>query len=154
MLLIELCAIIQQTVRRAFACVIAAFASHELGPGTWPALLPLLEKCCAAPSVAHREVGSFLLFALLEDGLLTLDPFVTSESTAVALLPLMETLFTLLRGLVADAESADVRVTEVRALGEIAGYMEPDKAVEIAAYLALLPTMLNVLQSEMDERMA
>lgn len=39
----------------------------------------------------------------------------------------------------------------VRALGEVAGYMEPDKGVEVAVYGALLPAMLNVLQSEMAD---
>ena len=63
----------------------------------------------------------------------------------------MQTLFTLLRGLVSDPESADVRVTAVRALGEVAGYMEPDKAVEVATYQALLPAMLKVLESELAD---
>ncbi len=53
--------------------------------------------------------------------------------------------------MVADAESADIRVTAVRALGEVASYMEPDKASEVTTYQALLPAMLNVLQSEMSE---
>ncbi|KLO13870.1 ARM repeat-containing protein [Schizopora paradoxa] len=138
-------------VRQASARVVAALASHELGLGTWPALLPLLEQCCTSNTVAHREVGSFLLFALLEDGLLSLEGFVVAQPSPDTLSPIMQTLFTLLRGLIADPESADVRVTAVRALGEVAGYMEPDKAVEVATYQALLPAMLKVLESELAD---
>jgi hypothetical protein len=51
--------------------------------------------------VAHREVGSYILFAVLEN---IVDGFQEH----------MQQLFTLFQGLLADPESLDVRVTTVR----------------------------------------
>ena len=80
--------------------------------------MPFLEQTCRSPNVAHREVGVYILYTVLEnivDGL---------ESQTMGLFSLFEVL-------IADPESAEVRVTTVRALGVLAQYIESTDKAEI-----------------------
>jgi hypothetical protein len=55
-------------VRHSCSRVISAIASIELVvvPPQWPELLPFLYQLAVAPNQAHRAVGYFILFALLD----------------------------------------------------------------------------------------
>lgn len=88
-------------VRHSAARVIAAIATIEVPQGTWVQLLPFLQQTCISPQVAHREVGSFILFTVL-------------ESIVEGFQSHMSSLFDLFRTLLADPESIDVRITTVR----------------------------------------
>ena len=76
-------------------------ASLEIPEGTWPALLPFLQQACTSQVVIQREVGSFILFTVL-------------ESIVEGLQDHFSGLFELFRGLLADPESLEVRITTVR----------------------------------------
>jgi hypothetical protein len=86
-------------VRNSAARVIAAIAGIEMSMGTWPELFPFLQSTCASPEVVHREVGSFILFAVLES---IVDGFQLND------------LYNILGQLVNDPASIEVRITAVR----------------------------------------
>jgi hypothetical protein len=90
-------------VRHSCSRVISAIASIELEvvPPQWPELLPFLYQLAVAPNQAHRAVGYFILFALLD----TVAECLQSE------LPKM--FATLGQGL-NDPESLEVRITALR----------------------------------------
>ena len=98
--------------------MIAAIASIEIPVESWPTLLPFLQQSCTSPQAVHREVGVYILYTVLEN---IVDGF---ESQILNLFKLFEVLLV-------DPESAEVRITTVRALGVIAQYIEATDKPEI-----------------------
>lgn len=90
-------------VRTASSRVVAAIAGIELPAGTWGALLPWLEQSCTSADVSTREVGIFMLYAVLE----TLAEYQSH----------LPALFALFEKLVQDPQSLEVRATTVRFVG-------------------------------------
>ena len=88
-------------VRHSIARVIAVIASIEVPLNTWAALLPFLQQSCTSPQVVRREVGSYILFTVL-------------ESIVNGFQEHLSGLFDLFRGLLVDPESSEVRITTVR----------------------------------------
>jgi positive regulator of sigma E activity len=88
-------------VRHSIARVIAMIASIEVPQNTWPALLPFLQQSCTSQQVVHREVGSYILFTVL-------------ESIVEGFESHLHGLFELFRGLIVDPESSEVRITTVK----------------------------------------
>jgi importin-4 len=88
-------------VRHSSARVVAAIAEIELPTGTWEPLLPWLHQTAISPQVAHREVGSYILYTVL-------------ESIVEGLQQHLQSLFELFERLLADPDSAEVRITTVR----------------------------------------
>jgi len=125
-----------QIVRHAIARVISAIAQYELQGGTkgitWGDLIPWVEHSCVAEQAAHREVGVYVLFTILD----SLMGEVSERLT---------TFFTLFESLIRDPDSAEVRVTAVRCLGQVAQYIDSDQKEEIKQFQALIPGMINVL---------
>ncbi|TDL21910.1 ARM repeat-containing protein [Rickenella mellea] len=124
-------------VRHQISRVISAIASIEIPLGQWPELLPFLHQCATSAQVAHREVGVYILYTVLENIVEGFQEY-------------MQTLFKLFTSLVQDPESADVRVTTVRALGVIAQYIDADDKADIKAFQSLLPGMIVVLGQCLD----
>lgn len=116
-------------VRHSTARVIAAIAGIEVPLNQWEELLPFLEQTCRSPTVAHREVGVYILYTVLEN---IVDGF---ESQ-------IQNLFKLFEVLLADPESAEVRITAVRALGVIAQYIDQTDKAEIVRLRATNDYML------------
>ncbi|KAF5362127.1 hypothetical protein D9756_002481 [Leucocoprinus leucothites] len=119
-------------VRHSAARVVAAIAAVEFPEGTWPELLPFLHQSCTSTNAAHREVGSYILFTVLEN---IVEGFQEH----------LENLFKLFGQLLHDPASEDVRITTVRSLGLIAQYLDSDNKTEIRSYQALLPSMIQVI---------
>ena len=67
----------------------------------WPTLLPFLQQTCTSPQAAHREVGIYILYTVLEN---IVEGFENH----------MKELFTLFAALLNDPESLEVRITTVR----------------------------------------
>jgi importin-4 len=63
--------------------------------------MPFLQQTCTSSDVAHREVGSYIIYTVLEN---IVEGF---ESH-------MRSLFSLFESLIADPESLEVRITAVR----------------------------------------
>lgn len=112
-------------VRHTIARVISAIAQYELQGGTkqvtWAALIPWVEQSCVAQQAAHREVGVYVLFTILDN----LMDEVSERLT---------TFFALFDNLIRDAESAEVRVTAVRCLGQVAQYIDSHQKEEIVSF--------------------
>ena len=96
----------RKPVRHSSARVVAAIASIELMEGTWPQLLPFIEGACTAPEVQTREVGSYLLFAVL-------------ESFGEGIGQHMQSFFKIFEILLQDPESIEVRVTAAKWVSRI-----------------------------------
>ncbi|KAI0372648.1 ARM repeat-containing protein [Pilatotrama ljubarskyi] len=119
-------------VRHSTARVIAAIASIEMPLGTWSQLLPFLEQTCLSPQAAHREVGIYILYTVL-------------ESIVEGFESHLQSFFKLFEKLLSDPESAEVRITTVRALGVVAQYIDSDDKEDIRAFQHLLPAMIEVI---------
>ncbi|KZP16609.1 ARM repeat-containing protein [Athelia psychrophila] len=124
-------------VRHSAARVIAAIATVEIPLGSWPQLLPFLHQTCTASVVAHREVGVFILFTVLEN---IVEGFQEH----------LQTFFKLFAQLLEDPESIVVRVTTVRALGVIAQYIDSDDKEDIRAFQGLLPAMIGIIGQTLE----
>ncbi|CCO26172.1 putative importin subunit beta-4 AltName: Full=Importin-123 [Rhizoctonia solani AG-1 IB] len=123
-------------VRHNIARVISAIAQYELQGGskqvTWPELIPWVEAACVASAAAHREVGIYVLFTIMD----SLMDEITER---------LPTFFNLFSNLTRDPESSEVRVTSVRCLGQIAQYIDSHQKDEIKQFQALIPNIMDVL---------
>uniref|UniRef100_A0A8H7XV39 Importin N-terminal domain-containing protein n=1 Tax=Psilocybe cubensis TaxID=181762 RepID=A0A8H7XV39_PSICU len=124
-------------VRHSAARVVAAIATVEVAQGTWNELLPWLHSTCVSQNVAHREVGSFILFTVL-------------ESIVEGFQSHLPELFELFASLLADPESIEVRITTVRSLGVIAQYIDAEDKTELKAFQSLLPSMIQVIGQSVE----
>ena len=79
----------------------ATIASIEISFGQWNELMPFLEKTCTSGNVAHRSVGSYIIFTVLEN---IVEGFESHR----------QSLFRRFEQLIADPESLEVRFTAVR----------------------------------------
>ncbi|KAF8892069.1 armadillo-type protein [Infundibulicybe gibba] len=119
-------------VRHSAARVVAAIATIEIPHGTWSQLLPFLHQTCVSQQVVHREVGTFILFTVLEN---IVEGFQEH----------LQSFFKLFEQLLADPESLEVRITTVRALGVIAQYIDSDDKNDLKSFQNLLPAMIQVI---------
>ncbi|KAH9926267.1 ARM repeat-containing protein [Epithele typhae] len=119
-------------VRHSTARVVAAVAAIEMPLGHWQNLLTFLEQTCMSQQAAHREVGIYILYTVLENIVEGFDNHISS-------------FFKLFESLLNDPESAEVRITTVRALGVVAQYIDADDKAEIRNFQNLLPSMINVI---------
>lgn len=136
-------------VRHTSSRVISAIAKYDVEEGTWPELLPALYQAATSSAVAEREVSVYILYTLLE----------------AQLEPLMDktlTILELLSKTINDAESLQVCVSSVEALGCIADNLETAEVDDntetiIEAYRTLIPAMVEVLKKVItsnDEKFA
>ncbi|QRW00314.1 importin subunit beta-4 [Ceratobasidium sp. AG-Ba] len=123
-------------VRHTIARVIAAIAQYELQGGTqqvtWRELIPWVEGSCVSTIAAHREVGVYVLYTIL-------DSLMDEVSERLS------TFFGLFGNLIRDPESAEVRVTAVKCLGQVAQYIDTHQKKEIKQFQDLIPGMIDVL---------
>ncbi|KAH7099343.1 ARM repeat-containing protein [Auriculariales sp. MPI-PUGE-AT-0066] len=124
----------QRPVRNSIARVISAIANIELPLNTWLELLRFLDESCNSATAAHREVGIFVLHAVLES-------IVGQSQYAAQISSFME----LFARLLLDPESLDVRVTTIRSLGVVADYIGERDKDDIRRFAALLPGIITVL---------
>jgi len=91
----------RKLVRHSSARVVAAIAAIEFQDGTWPELLPFLHRSCTSSNVSHREVGSYILFTVL-------------ENIVAGFQEHLDNLFKLFEQLLHDPESEEVQIVTVR----------------------------------------
>ncbi|KAI0033386.1 armadillo-type protein [Vararia minispora EC-137] len=127
----------QNLVRHSTARVVAAIAGIEIEQGTWPELLPWLRDICMSATAAHREIGVFILYSVLE----TIIDDLQSQ---------LGQFLELFGKLLQDPESDEVRVTTVRALGIIAQYIDADDKDQIKMFQTIVPAMLQVIQKTLE----
>ncbi|KAG8918701.1 hypothetical protein FRC00_012174, partial [Tulasnella sp. 408] len=90
-------------VRHSTSRVIAAIASWDLAANAWPELMPFLQEATSSPTAAHREVGIYIMYSVL-------------ETVIEGIKQQISGLFTIFTELIKDPESAQVRITTVQAL--------------------------------------
>lgn len=95
-----------------------------LDPPQWPALLPFLYQAAQSPQASHRETAIYVLFSLLDA---VADSFQQS----------LPQLFKLFSTSLVDRESAEVRITTLRALGKIAEYIDSSDKADVVSRLTL-----------------
>jgi importin-4 len=88
-------------VRHAAARVVAAIAGIEIPLGSWPQLLPWLNQTATSGVAAHREVGVYILFTVLEN---IVEGFQEH----------LQSFFKLFERLLVDPESLEVRITTAK----------------------------------------
>ncbi|TIB06359.1 hypothetical protein E3P96_00536 [Wallemia ichthyophaga] len=124
-------------VRHSCARVISAIAEIELPLNTWPDLLSYLTQASTSPNSAHREIGIFVLYALLETIIEGFESHLPS-------------LFALFAKSISDPESLEVRVTTLKALGKVAEYIDIDDKNDIKTFQSLIEPMVIVLQQALE----
>ncbi|TIB97245.1 ARM repeat-containing protein [Wallemia mellicola] len=124
-------------VRHSCARVISAIAEIELPLNTWPDLLGYLTQASTSANAAHREIGIFVLYALLETIIEGFESHLPS-------------LFALFAKSITDPESLEVRVTTLKALGKVAEYIDIDDKNDIKTFQGLIEPMVVVLQQALE----
>ncbi|KAK4236569.1 armadillo-type protein [Achaetomium macrosporum] len=130
--------------RHANARLVAAIAALDLEDGEWPDLIPALYNLATSNEVSQREVGSYIMFSLLEE-----NPTTFADD--------MPKLLELFGHTLRDPQSADVRINSMMSIGAMLLMFEPLEDEESVAKLqTLIPRMVDVLkdavQSGDDEK--
>ena len=120
--------------RHANSRLVASVAAIDLEDGEWPDLIPALFNLAASNEVGQREVGSYIIFSLLEEN---------PTSFADEMPKLLELFGHTLR----DPQSADVRINSMMSIGAMLLMFEPLEDEESVATLqTLIPPMVDVLK--------
>lgn len=130
--------------RHANSRLVAAVAAIDLEDGEWPDLVPALFNLASSNELGQREVGSYIIFSLLEEN---------PTAFADEIPKLLELFAHTLR----DPQSADVRINSMMSIGAMLLMFEPlEEEESVAALQALIPSMVDVLkdavQSGDDEK--
>jgi len=124
--------------RHAESRVIAAIAALDLEDNEWPDLLPALFTLVGSNDVPQREVGSYIMFSLLET-----NPTTFHEHTPQVLQLFSRTI--------QDPQSADVRINTMMSIGAMLMMFDPEEEPQnVAALQTLIPHMVNVLKEAID----
>ena len=129
--------------RHAGSRVVASIANLDFDDGEWADLVPFLFNLCGNSDVSQREVGSYIIFSILEANPTNLTERLTE-------------LFQLFTHTIRD-QSADVRINTMMSIGAILMLIDPDEdEAYVASLQALIPPMVDVLrdaaQREDDEK--
>ncbi|KAF7563544.1 hypothetical protein G7046_g595 [Stylonectria norvegica] len=126
------------TVRHSLARLVAVIVSSDLEVGEGNAFLDEILLLNNSGNVVAREVGSFLLFAMLEE-----DPTHFSERTGQ--------LLGIFQERIEDSQSKEVSINIVRAVGAILMILEPEEdAKALAAMQSLIPRLVNILKATVE----
>ena len=124
--------------RHAESRVIANIANLDFDDGEWPDLLPALFTLASNNDVAQREVGSYIIFSVLEE-----NPTHFSDH--------LHKLLELFSHTIQDPQSRDVRVNTMMSIAAMLMLIEPEEDEKsVAALQELIPSMVNVLKDAVD----
>lgn len=127
-------------VRHSGARVISSIAKIDLDDAEWAELPGVLAQASTSQQVAHREIGVYILFTLLEAaGNLFEDK--------------LSGLFSLFENTIKDPDSAEVRINTLLCLSRVAMLIEPDEDPDsLARFVQAFPNMVAVLKAAIDEQ--
>jgi len=129
-----------QLVRHASARVVAAMAAIDLSKGEWTDLPNLLFQASNSQEVSHRDVGTYVIYTLLE---------VMGDDLEDKL----PALFELFGKTIKDPESANVRLNTMLALGKVAMIILPDEQPQnLNSFVQMFPGMVAVLKSTIEDK--
>ncbi|KAI1131117.1 importin beta-4 [Nemania abortiva] len=124
--------------------VIAAIATLDFDNSEWADLIPNVTQLATSDNVVHREVGSYIIFSLLEA-----NPTYFESHLA--------TLFELFTKTIRDPQSRDVRVNTMLSISAALMLIDVDEDEQaLNAVQEFIPAMVDVLkdavQNDDDER--
>ncbi|KAF2964486.1 hypothetical protein GQX73_g9082 [Xylaria multiplex] len=124
--------------------VIAAIATLDFDNNEWADLIPNVTQLATSDNVVHREVGSYIIFSLLEA-----NPTYFENHLA--------TLFELFTKTIRDPQSRDVRVNTMLSISAALMLIDVDEDEQaLSAVQEFIPAMVDVLkdavQNDDDER--
>ncbi|KAF4504441.1 hypothetical protein G6O67_007891 [Ophiocordyceps sinensis] len=126
------------STRHSLARLVAAIVGLDMEQGQGDDFLKQLLPLNNSTSVVAREVGSYILFAMLED-----DPTHFSDHT--------HQLLDLFRSRIEDPESKEVQINVVQAIGAILMIVEPEEDPQaLKALQAFLPSLVNILRATVE----
>lgn len=126
------------STRHSLARLVASIVGTDMEEGEGDEFLKQLLPLNNSDNVTAREVGSFILFSMLED-----DPTHFSDHT--------QQLLQLFRSRIEDPESNEVRINIIRAIGAILMIVEPDEDPDaVQAMQGFLPSMVNILKATVE----
>lgn len=128
----------QAKCRHSESRLIASIANLDLDEDAWPELIPSLFTLAVAPDVSHREVGSYIIYAILDE-----NPTHFAEK--------VRDLLALFSNTIKDTQSRDVRVNTVMSIGAALMLIEPDEdEAAVQAIQMLVPLMVDVLKDAVE----
>ncbi|KAK4183554.1 armadillo-type protein [Podospora australis] len=120
--------------RHAESRLVASVAALDLEEGEWSDLIPTLFNLGGSQDVAQREIGSFIIFSVLEE-----NPTAFCDD--------MMKLLELFSHTLCDPASADVRINSMMSIGAMLMMFEPLEEEEAVTKLqSLIPSMVEVLK--------
>ena len=123
------------TIRHSIARLVATIVGADMELGEGDDFLKQLVQLNTSDNVVAREVGSYILYAILED-----DPTHFSDHT--------HQLLQLFQSRIEDPDSKEVRINIIRAIGAILLIIEPDSDPQaVKAMQAFIPSMVNILKA-------
>lgn len=126
------------TIRHSLARLVATIVSADMDLGEGDDFLKQLVQLNTSDNVVAREVGSYILYAILED-----DPTHFSDHT--------HQLLQLFQNRIEDPESKEVRINIVRAVGAILMIVEPDEDPQALKMMqSFIPSMVNILKATVE----
>ncbi|KAI0168914.1 ARM repeat-containing protein [Hypoxylon sp. FL1284] len=118
--------------------VIAAIATFDLEGKEWDELLPAVVQLTTSDNVAYREVGSYIIYSLLEA-----NPTYFQEE--------LPKLFELFSKTIRDPQSRDVRVNTMLSISSLLMLIDADEDEQSAqAVQEFVPAMVDVLKDAVD----
>lgn len=117
--------------------VIAAIATLDFNDEQWGDLLPAVLQLTGSDNVAHREVGSYIIFSLLEA-----NPTYFEDH--------LSTLFELFAKTIRDLQSRDVRVNTMLSISALLMLVDTDDEQSVNALQEFVPVMVDVLKDAVD----
>lgn len=125
--------------RHSLARLIAGIVDLDMEAGNGEDFLKQLLPLNNSNNVIHREIGSFILYAMLEE-----DPTHFSDH--------IHQLLQLFQSRIGDPESKEVRINIVRAIGAILMIIEPQEDPEaLNAMQSFLPSMVSILKATVED---
>ena len=124
--------------RHSLSRLIAGIVGMDMEEGQGDEFLKQLLPLSNSDNVVAREVGSFLLYAMLEE-----DPTHFSDH--------VHQLLQLFQSRLEDPDSKEVRINIVRAIGAILMIVEPEEDPQsLKAMQGFIPSMVNILKATVD----
>lgn len=124
----------QSLARHSKARVIAAIAAVDLEDGQWSELPGFLQQAATSQTAAHREVGIYIIYTLLETM-----PDMFQEN--------MSAMLSLFNKTIQDPENTEVRINTMLALAELAMVLDTEEdEASLKAFQNTIPHMVQVLQ--------
>lgn len=125
-------------VRHGISRVIAGIAAIDFEKNEWPDLLPAIVQMTTSDDVAHREVGSYVIYSLLEA-----DPTTFSDH--------LGQMFELFNKTIRDPQSRDVRINTMMSISSLLLLIQADEDEQaVTAVQEFIPAMVDVLKDTID----